>query len=561
MRFGTSTVDAALDAWQGDDKTRRLWQRDTSLWSGRDEDQWLGWLDVVGRAPLTELEYVADDVRSHFETVMLLGMGGSSLCPEVLAKTFLGDTQGPEFLVLDSTVPAQVSRFASSCNPARTLFIVASKSGGTAEPNAFMKYFFEQVRRVAAPEHARHFIAITDPGTKLHTHATRAGFRHIVHGEPHIGGRYSALSNFGLLPAAIQGLDIRRFVSRAREMAERCGPGVTAAQNPGVRLGLTLATAAESGRDKLTLVTSPKLQSLGAWVEQLVAESSGKNGTGIVPIDGEQPGPPSAYGQDRFFVYTRLASAADASQDAAVATLEKAGQPVLRLDVQDAHDLGQEFFRWEMATAVACSILGVNAFDQPDVEASKAETRQLLATFEANGVLPSETPLHSEAGISLFADQDNVSALRATRQPRSLRGYLAAHLQRVTLGNYLAINAYLDMNEGNSIALQSLRHVLRDTLQVATTVGYGPRFLHSTGQLHKGGRNSGVFLQLTCDDQPDVAIPEQTATFGVLKCFQAQGDLQVLQARSRRVLRVHLGGQVDTGLHKLEAAVRDALSA
>ncbi|HXP16573.1 MAG TPA: hypothetical protein VN868_05695, partial [Terriglobales bacterium] len=385
-------------------------------------------------------------------------------------------------------------------------------------------------------------------------------FRHIFPGVAGIGGRYSALSNFGVAPAGLMGLDVGRFLSRTQEMVDACGPTSPVDENPGVLLGIVLGTAARHGRDKVTIITSPGISDLGAWLEQLMAESTGKQGKGIVPVDREQLAPPALYGNDRLFAYVRLDSAPDAAQDAKVAALEQAGQAVVRVALADIHDLGQEFFRWEIATAVAGSIIGINAFNQPDVEASKIATRNLTTEYEKNGSLPAEKPVLEDGGIKLFTDFKNADALaQAAGSDKTLAGYLRAHLERLGAGDYFALLAYIHMNAEHEALLQELRHALRDKKRVATCVEFGPRFLHSTGQAYKGGPNSGVFLQVTCDDAADLPVPGQTYTFGVVKAAQARGDFQVLAERGRRALRVHLGKDLASGLARLSAAFRQAL--
>ncbi len=553
-------VQDVLDDWRTNDKVRKLWAKDAGLWSGRDESQWLGWLDLVAQQQggLDTLRKVAEDARgAGFKQVLLLGMGGSSLCPEVMSRTFGVTSDGPELLVLDSTVPAQVRAFEKAIDPRTTLFVVSSKSGSTTEPNAFKQYFYERVQKaIGADAAGQHFIAITDPDSKLEHIARSNHFRHVFHGLPSVGGRYSALSNFGMVPAALMGVDVARLLERASTMVQACGPNVAPAANPGVLLGAIMGALAQRGRDKVTIVASRGVASLGAWLEQLIAESIGKEGKGLVPIDGEQIGPPHAYGDDRLFVYIRLASAPGAHQDAAVDALEKAGQPVVRIELQDPYDLGQEFFRWEIATAVACSVVGVNAFNQPDVEASKIATRNLTAAFEQSGELPEETFLVHEGKLSLQTDARNAAALGSAT---SVGGYLAAHLDRIGAHDYFAINAYVEMGPENERELQQIRLAVRDAKKVATTLGFGPRFLHSTGQLHKGGPNHGVFVQITADDAHDVEVPGQKYTFGQLKRFQAQGDFEVLAERGRRALRIHLGPDVTHALSLLRAQIEAVL--
>jgi transaldolase/glucose-6-phosphate isomerase len=439
----------------------------------------------------------------------------------------------------------------------RTLFIVSSKSGSTLEPNILLAYFFRQVAEAIGDEKAAsRFIAITDPGSDLERQATGAGFRHIFHGKPRIGGRFSALSAFGVVPAAIMGLHTKRFLKKARHMVEACGAGTAARQNPGVLLGVILGTAATRGRDKLTLFTSPGIASLGGWLEQLVAESTGKAGKGIIPVDGERIAASERYGDDRLFVYLRLESAPDADQDAAVAALEAAGQPVVRIPLEEVYQLGAEFFRWEIATAVAGAILGINPFDQPDVEASKVETRKLTAAYEQSGSLPTEQPVIVDGDLALYTNKHNAEALFTLAGTRaSLVALVNAHLARAGASDYVALLAYLARNATHDAVLQTIRHQVRDALGVATCVGFGPRFLHSTGQAYKGGPNSGVFLQITCDHERDLPVPGNAYSFGVVEAAQARGDFEVLAERKRRVLRVHLGGDVEASLQRLQSLV------
>jgi transaldolase/glucose-6-phosphate isomerase len=558
-----SAVKATVTDWQSGGKMQRLWQRDASLWTGSDEANWLGWLDIVDEqiAQQDQLQKLAKEVQARsFQHVLLLGMGGSSLCPEVLRKTFGRITHFPDLRVLDSTDPAQVKWFEHQIDIPKTLFIVSSKSGSTLEPNIFKQYFFERTRQaVGATKVGSHFIAITDPGSHMQQVAEADRFLHIFAGRPSIGGRYSALSNFGMVPAAAMGVDTRKFLSRAADMARACGAAVAMEDNSGATLGVILGTAAKSGRDKVTIVTSPAISDLGAWLEQLLAESTGKIGKGIIPVDRETLGSPDLYGSDRIFAYVRLESGADAGQDAKVAALEKAGHPVVRLAMNDIYDLGAEFFRWEIATAVAGSIIGINAFNQPDVEASKIATRNLTSEYEKTGSLPAEKPILEDSGIKLFTDEKNAGELAKAAGGNSLSAYIKAHLDRIKAGDYFATLGYIQMNAEHELALQTLRHSVRDKKRVATCLGFGPRFLHSTGQAYKGGPNSGVFLQITCDDSVELPVPGQKYTFGVVKAAQARGDFQVLADRGRRALRVHLGSNVKAGLATLQAAVQKAL--
>jgi len=556
-------VDATISDWNKNEKVNRLWKGDTSLWTSDSEDKWLGWLRIAQEQAneLKHLSSFAQDVKdSRFSHALLLGMGGSSLCPEVLTITFGEQFGYPQFKVLDSTDPAQIKTITKAIDPTLTLFIVASKSGSTLEPNIFKQYFFDLVEKSAGNENAgKQFVAITDPGSKMQKVAESNGFRRIFFGVPSIGGRYSALSNFGLVPAAVMGLDVRRFLDRTEEMVQACAATVAADQNPGVILGAALGTLANLGRNKVTIVTSPKIYDLGAWLEQLLAESTGKQGKGLIPVDREKLGPPEVYGNDRLFIFLRLANDNNGEQQIRLDALKEAGQPVVTIDVADPYDLGQEFFRWEVATAVAGSILGINAFDQPDVEASKVVTRQLTEEYEKTGKLPAETPILEQDGIKVFTDDRNAQKLRQLggSQP-TLSGLLGAHLSQLNPGDYCALLGYIEMSAIHEEKLQSIRHGIRDRKHVATCLGFGPRFLHSTGQAYKGGPNTGVFLQITCDDAADLPVPGQKYTFGVVKAAQARGDFQVLAERGRRVLRVHLPADVNSGLEKLAQAVGEA---
>jgi transaldolase/glucose-6-phosphate isomerase len=487
-------------------------------------------------------------------------MGGSSLCPEVLSLVYGSKSGYPALDVLDSTDPAEVRAVEERGDLARTLFIVASKSGSTLEPSIFEKYFFERVSKSVGAAHAgAQFVAITDPGSKLEDTARKKGYRRIFHGVPEIGGRFSALSNFGAVPAASIGLDLEEFLGRADAMARTCDPAVPTEHNPGVVLGTILGLAAESGRDKLTLVISPAIESLGAWLEQLVAESTGKQKKGIIPVDREPLGPPEIYGTDRLFVYVRLGDG-DPFQDLAVGELERAGHPVVRIALSDPIELGAEFFRWELATAVAGAILGIHPFDQPDVEASKIVTRELMAAVEEAGALPAEKPFFETRGVQLYADPRNAALLeRAAGRDARLSSILGAHLAQAHGGDYFAILAFVQRSLVHERALQELRLRVRDALRVATCLGFGPRYLHSTGQAYKGGPNEGVFLQITCADPRDLPVPGQKYTFGSVEAAQARGDFQVLAERGRRALRVHLTEPVETGLARLAQAVNKAL--
>lgn len=558
-----AAVESTLKDWDANDKVNRLWEGDTSLWTKQDENQWLGWLSIIDeqQRSIRRFTNFALEVRDGgFSDALVLGMGGSSLCPEVLAKSF-GDLPGfPKLHVLDSTDPGQVKSFADRIDLQKTLFFVSSKSGTTLEPNIFKQYFFDQVKQAVGDDNAgSHFVAITDPGSKLRQEAEHDHFRKIFLGVPSIGGRYSALSDFGMAPAAAMGIDIQRLLDSAGRMAEACSANVSALNNPGVMLGALLGVAHNHGRDKITIIASPGIADVGAWLEQLIAESTGKNGRGLIPVDREPPAPSDKYQDDRLFVYLRMDPEPEPSQDVAVAQLETTGGPVVKISLSDVYDLGQEFFRWEIATAVAGSVIGINPFNQPDVEASKIATRKLTDEYEQKGSLPAETPIFEADGIKLFADEANAAALEQTSSEPSLTGYLRAHLDRLKDKDYFALLAYLEMNDAHDELLQAIRYDVMEAKSVATCLGFGPRFLHSTGQAYKGGPDTGVFFQITCDDARDLPVPGQEYTFGVVKAAQARGDFEVLAERGRRALRVHLGVDVASGLRKLETAIKAVL--
>jgi transaldolase/glucose-6-phosphate isomerase len=554
-------VKTSLADWKTNNKVARLWQKDPTLWTGTDEGKWLGWLTIVDEQlkEVPNLKKLATEIKkAKFRHAVLLGMGGSSLCVEVLRLTFGKFPGYPELHVLDSTDPAQVKAVEKKLDLKKTLCIVSSKSGSTLEPNIFKQYFYERIRqKVGDKEVGSHFIAITDPGSKMEQVAKDGGFRHIFPGVPSIGGRYSALSHFGTVPGAIMGLDLSKFLKITQKMVKACGPASAPEKNPGVILGTILGVAANHGRDKITVFTSPGISDLGAWLEQLIAESTGKVGKGIIPVDREKIGKPAVYGNDRVFAYLRLARENNRAMDAAVTALEKAGHPVVRIVLGTKFDLGQEFFRWEIATATAGSIIGINTFNQPDVEASKIETRKLTSEYEATGKLPSEAPFFEDQGLKLFADEKNAAALKNNS---NLAEVLRAHLGRIGAGNYFALLGYIQRNDAHEKSLQAIRHQVRDAKKSATCLGFGPRFLHSTGQAYKGGPNTGVFLQLTCDDAFDIPVPGQKFTFGIVKAAQARGDFAVLSERDRRALRIHLGKNVKGDLAKLAKAVKQALS-
>lgn len=540
-----AAVDAVLRESDEKDLVGRIWSKDPTVWTGSGEERWLEWLGVIDRelADLGKYSEIARD-SDGFRDVVVLGMGGSSLCPEVLAVTF----GKRNFHILDSTVPAQIKTLERRLDLASTLFIVASKSGSTLEPNTFKQYFFERVSQTVGAEKAgRHFIAVTDPGSKMQQVAESDGFRRILFGEPKIGGRFSALSVFGMTAAAAMGLDVEDLLRRAQLMSDACRTA-KAGDNPGAVLGVIMGSAHKAGRDKLTVFTSPEVYDLGAWLEQLVAESCGKNGVSIIPIDREPL--QTEYGDDRLFVHIEYSGSNDFSTGDKAAALAQAGQPVVTVTVADLEDIGQEFFRWEFATAVAGAVMGINPFDQPDVESAKTEARKLTDEYERTGFLPGETPFLTDGGISFFAGAEYAEKLRRAAGDPSAAAVLKAHLEQIADRDYFALLAYLEMNSENEEALQEIRETVLKERHAATCLGFGPRFLHSTGQAYKGGADNGVFLQITADDAEDFPVPGQKYTFGVVKDAQARGDFQVLVDRNKRALRVHLK-DVATGLSDL----------
>ncbi|RTL79403.1 MAG: bifunctional transaldolase/phosoglucose isomerase [Hyphomicrobiales bacterium] len=559
----SAAFDAEIEDWRVEGRIRRLWAGDASLWTGKDEGEWLGWLSIVDHelTVFGQLAGFADNVKARFADVMLLGMGGSSLGPEVLGETFGRQVGWPRFHMLDSTDPAQIRTIEQAIELDKTLFIVSSKSGSTLEPNIFLDYFYDRVSSLRGSGNVgERFVAVTDPGSSLERRAKELGFAHIFYGVPSIGGRYSVLSKFGLVPAAAMGLDIKRLLERAHSMQRACAADAPPAENPGVQLGVAMGVvASQFGCDKVTIIASPRIAHFGAWLEQLLAESSGKQGRGLIPIADEPLAEPDRYGRDRFFSYIELDGHHDPAQREAVAALERSGYPVARIRVKDIWDIGGEFYRWEIATAVAGAIIRINPFNQPDVETSKAKTRDLTDEYEKSHRLPNEEPVFRENGVSLYVDPRN--AVEIGRH-NALSGYLKGHFDRVhagdEFGDYVAILAYIERNQAHMQTLTALRKIIRDHTRSATCLGFGPRFQHSTGQAYKGGRNSGVFLQITCDDPVDLDVPGHSFTFGVVKAAQARGDLEALVERGRRALRVHLQ-DVDAGLRELVRAMDAAV--
>ncbi len=490
--------------------------------------------------------------RAKFTHALILGMGGSSLCPEVLRLTFGKKPGYPDFAILDSTEPASVLDRAARSKPEKTLYVVASKSGSTTEPNAFLAYFYDQVKKKKGDKAGENFIAITDPGTMMEQIAKEKKFRHIVLNPSDIGGRYSALSYFGMLPAALMGIDVRKLLERAIQMADICSAFVPAEKNPGAQLGAALGTLAKAGRNKVTFFLSKDIASFSTWVEQLIAESTGKEGVGILPVESEPIQAPQTYGDDRVFVWMRTQASKDAAFAKKWGALKSAGFPMIEIVLKDKFDVAAEFFRWEIATAVAGGLLGIDPFDQPNVQEAKDATKALLSDYKSRGSFPHDTPWYKDSALEIYTSNGHSQASSLEEVIRDVVGQIQPH-------DYVALLAYLERNGKNNQVLQTLRDEILKAKKVATTVGFGPRFLHSTGQLHKGGDNSGVFISITADDKKDAPIPGEPFAFSVLKEAQARGDWQALKNKNRRAVHIHLHN-VQEGFKELEQTLRNVLS-
>lgn len=550
---------ARLDKWVTEAVSRRIWRKDGTVWVPDPEEatrtadltgrmDWLSLPEVMSDE-LENLQDFSREVRDGgFSRVVLLGMGGSSLAPEVFMKTFGNRPGYPRLMVLDSTHPAAIQQVLQEIELAKTLFIVSSKSGGTIETLSFYKIFFDAVK-AKKDEAGRNFVAITDPGSGLEKLARNVKFRRIFSSPPGVGGRYSALTYFGLVPAALIGVDLGSILDSGATMARACYSSVPAEQNPGLSLGAAMGELALAGRDKLTFFASPGLSPFGVWVEQLIAESTGKHGTGIVPVADEIPGAPDVYGGDRLFVYLRLSGDDNAELDQSVKRLEEGGQPFIRIQLEKKTDIGGEFFRWEMATAGAGAVLTINPFNQPDVEAAKIKARELMGVYRETGRLPADEPTLRDGGLEIFSGLHGV--------PHNSDDLIGRFFQQKNEGDYVALMAYIPRSSSTDEILDRIRIRLRDKLKVATTVGYGPRFLHSTGQLHKGGSNRGLFIQITSTPESDLQIPGEPYSFGTLIAAQAMGDSQALEERGRRLIRFHLSSDIVNGLKKLWEIIKE----
>jgi transaldolase / glucose-6-phosphate isomerase len=563
----TKALETTLNDLEAIKAIDRMWSKDATLWKSDEAhskiiNNALGWLNVVNvvRPKAEELEAFAQEIAgAGFTHIVVMGMGGSSLCVEVLRRTNIPVAGHPELIVLDSTVPATIRRIESMIDLEKTLFVVSSKSGTTTEPSVFYATFFDKLKAIKGDKAGENFIAITDPGTKMEADARRDKFRRIFENPSDIGGRYSALSFFGMVPAALMGLDVAVILDHAKVAMRECSPGVPIRENPGAVLGAALGTMAKLGRDKVTLVTPPPLEALGLWIEQLIAESTGKEGKGILPVAGEPLAGPEVYGKDRVFVQIRTIDAPGVEECPMLQALAAAGHPVLDLVMADPSDLGAEFFRWEIAVPIAGQRLGIDPFDQPNVQESKDNTKALLAAFAKDGKLPGLKELASGDGLTISVAPDDTTLSASGTGRAAVVGLLKAHLGRVKPGDYVAITQYVDEQTTRDETILAIRTAIRDTFKVATTTGYGPRFLHSTGQLHKGGSDAGVFIQLTASDGNDVPIPGEPFGYATLVTAQALGDFQSLAKRHRRAINVNLGSDVDKGLATLKGLLADAL--
>ena len=553
-------LKAAMDEVASTKIVERFWKREAAVWSDNADDQKiinnaLGWLTVTDlmQGKLKELQSFAAEIRAAgFKHAVVLGMGGSSLCPEVLRRTFGRQMDYPELLVLDSTLPAAVLAIDKQIDPKKTLFIVASKSGSTTEPQMFYRYYFDKVKQLLGEKAGENFVAITDPGTQLEGEAKRDNFRRTFTNMADIGGRYSALSYFGLVPFAVMGGDVDSLLRRAKAAMDACS-NEDVANNPGAKIGAALGALARKGRDKVTIITPAPVDSLGLWIEQLIAESTGKHGKGIVPVAGEALGDTKVYGNDRVFVYIGVTGSNGVNYEAHLQALEQAGHPVLHHVLNSPLDVGEEFFLWEFATPIAGALIGINPFDQPNVQESKDNTKRIVKEYVDTGKMANLPQIASGAGISVLTDENNRKALSGVSTPEAA---ISAQLARVQKGDYFAITQYIEETREIESLIQQIRTGVRDKLCVATTTGYGPRFLHSTGQLHKGGPDSGVFLQIISNDAKDVPLPGEKFGFGVLKQAQALGDFESLSKRGRRAIRVDLGNDIVGGLKKVLSAVQ-----
>ncbi len=559
INFGKSKSEAAAAMKSLNEKqfVRRLFAKDPYLWSNDPEQIKeikirLGWLDSMEYFlnKSSEIEQLVKEVKTaKYKYAVVLGMGGSSLCPEVSAATFGSKAGFPQLYVLDNTDPAAIKELESKIDLSKTLFIVSSKSGTTLETSCFDHYFYKKTKKIAGDSVGEHFVAITDPGTSLAKEAQQKKFRHVFENPIEFGGRYSALSFFGLVPMALIGIDVKKTLNLAHQMMLSCGPFIPAESNPGVSLGIFLGINYKLGRDKVTFVISNSISSFGLWVEQLIAESTGKVGKGLLPVESEKLGGPANYSNDRVFVHIYTSNDDSKADERKLASLEKAGHPVVRIEIKDKLALGAEYLRWEIATATAGAVIGINAFDQPNVAESKKNTNDILAEWKEKRKFSEGEPVAASGGISIYCESSAKWLFEGHR--KNIKDFLGAYLKLAKAPDYISLLAYFRQNLLRHKLLETFRINLRDKIGTATTLGYGPRYLHSTGQIHKGGANIGVFIVFTADAQEEVAIPGKEFGFATFQRAQALGDFRSLNSHERRVIRVHLGNDVEAGLKKL----------
>lgn len=541
------SVRNRLENWKKEKTVNRVWQKDSTVWKEKKEEDIelsnrLGWLNLATemKSSVDELNLFSDEIKNEFNNIVLLGMGGSSLAPEVFFKVFGAKDGYPALTVLDSTHPDAVNKILENYNLEKTLFIVSSKSGGTAETMSFFYVMFSTVSKLKKNA-GENFVAITDSGSGLEKLAKEKNFRKIFNTQSEVGGRYSALTFFGLVPAVLIGVDVNKLLNNASVLTSACSPDISLENNPGFLLGALMGEAALQGKNKLTIFASPKIFSFTSWVEQLIAESTGKEEKGILPVADEFPGDVSDYGNDRLFVYLRLKDDNNILTDKKVEELAKTGEPGILIELDNIYDLGKEFFRWEMATAMAGSVLNINPFDQPNVQLAKSLANESLDEYRKSGSLPIEKPTLSEAGILYYGETFATTIKEAVDE----------FLHHVNKNDYISLMSFVQPNDETDKVLHELSVLFRNKFKTAVTFGYGPRFLHSTGQLHKGDGNQGVFIQFTSDFEKDIDVPAQGYSFGTLISAQAQGDLKALKNMKRRVIRIHFEGNVAEGIRKI----------
>ena len=541
-------TEQLLNSWANEKVHERVWKKDPTIWRKDPAQQKeladrLGWLDLANtmQNEIPALEEFASEIKSEFDDVVLLGMGGSSLAPEVLFKTFGNKAGYPRLTILDSTHPLSVKKIIGTYNLKKTLFLVSSKSGGTVETMSFFYTFFDEIKKIYSKP-GKHFVAITDPGSGLENLAKQNEFRKTFSTPSDVGGRYSALTFFGLVPAALIGMDLKLFLSKVKEITDGCKPEVEVKNNPGFYLGALMGKLALEGKDKLTIFASPKISSFPVWVEQLIAESTGKDGKGILPVADENYSPADVYGNDRVFVFLKLNDDNNSSLENSQKELLNKNFPVINIELDNVYDLAQEFYRWEMATALSGAALDIHPFDQPNVQLAKTMANESLSSYKSTGSLPEEKPQLVENELSFYGDSGAASA----------KDFVSQFLNSVKEGNYIAVNAFIPMIKVSEDILQDFRLKLRDKYKVATTLGFGPRFLHSTGQLHKGGANNGYFIEINSNIDVDLDVPGQGYSFGVLVNAQALGDLKALRSKERKVIRINIAGNIDEGLKKIK---------